>query len=156
LNPVSLATFQNSLQPDEMLLEYVLAESESYCLQITRAGIKIWTIPSGRRYIEELIDRYLAIVRSKEPEADIGRELFSILLERSLGLESKYRIIVVPDGKLHLLPFDALRDKQGRYVLETHVVSYAPSATVLHLIRSHPSGQTSKKFLGVGGVVYTK
>src|SRR5262249_50953619 len=34
--PVSLRTLQASLRADEMLLEYVLGESQSYCLRITR------------------------------------------------------------------------------------------------------------------------
>ncbi len=66
------------------------------------------------------------------------------------------RLIVAADGELNLLPFDALTDEHGRYVLETRVVTYAPSATVLHLLRSEHSDQTPKNFLGVGGVVYSK
>jgi len=60
------------------------------------------------------------------------------------------------DGKLNLLPFDALRDSGGRYVLESHVVTYAPSATVLHLLReSRSSDGAIQNFLGVGGVSYS-
>jgi CHAT domain-containing protein len=53
------------------------------------------------------------------------------------------------------LPFDALKDQQGRYVLETHIVSYAPSGTVLNLLRMpRSSRQATMNFLGVGGVNY--
>src|SRR6266446_581873 len=61
----------------------------------------------------------------------------------------------IGDGKLNLLPFDALRDSQGRYFLESHVVTYAPSATVLYLLRQHSSDRATRDFLGVGGVVYS-
>src|SRR5438552_4188572 len=62
----------------------------------------------------------------------------------------------IGDGKLNLLPFDALRDPQGRYFLESHVVTYAPSATVLYLLREPRSlKRANRDFLGVGGVVYS-
>jgi CHAT domain-containing protein len=62
----------------------------------------------------------------------------------------------LPDGKLNLLPFDALRDSEGRYVLESRVVTYAPSATVFYLLREPRSAnRLTRNFLGVGGVVYS-
>ena len=62
----------------------------------------------------------------------------------------------VPDGKLNILPFDALRNLEGKYLLEWHVVTYAPSATVLYLLRNHRSSEgTTRNFLGVGGVAYS-
>ena len=36
------------------------------------------------------------------------------------------------------MPFGSLTDPEGRYLLESHVVTYAPSATVLHHIRNSP------------------
>ena len=60
------------------------------------------------------------------------------------------------DGKLNILPFDALRNTEGEYLLESRVVTYAPSATVLYLLRNHRSSEeTTRNFLGVGGVSYS-
>jgi CHAT domain-containing protein len=79
-----------------------------------------------------------------------------MLLSPVIGREPQTKLIVVPDGKLNLLPFDALRDLEGRYVLESHTVTYAPSATVLHLLReSRFSDRATRDFLGVGGVIYS-
>lgn len=62
----------------------------------------------------------------------------------------------IGDGKLHLLPFDGLTDSKGKYVLESHVVTYAPSATVLDLLRkARPSDSVKMSFLGIGGVSYS-
>jgi CHAT domain-containing protein len=87
-----------------------------------------------------------------KPAAD----LYSVLLEPVIGQETPKRLIIVPDGKLNLLPFDALRDSEGRFVLESRVVTYAPSATVLSLLReSRSADRATRNFLGVGGVVYS-
>lgn len=57
---------------------------------------------------------------------------------------------MIPDGKLNEIPFAALMDQAGKYVAETHVVSVAPSATVLYVLRhkTHPAAKYA--FLGVG------
>jgi hypothetical protein len=49
----------------------------------------------------------------------------------------------IGDGKLHLLPFDALSDEHGNYVLESRAVTYFPSATVLASVSPvrSPSGR---------------
>ncbi|MEP7274614.1 MAG: BlaI/MecI/CopY family transcriptional regulator, partial [Acidobacteriota bacterium] len=154
--PVPLRTLQASLRPDEMLLEYVLGETQSYCLRITRAGTAVVVLPASRRRIEDLVDEYLATVRSRQPESGFAIDLFSLLLAPVVGDLPGTRLIVVPDGKLNLLPFDALRDSEGRFVLESHVVTYAPSATVLYLLReSRPAHLATRSFLGVGGVAYS-
>jgi CHAT domain-containing protein len=64
-------------------------------------------------------------------------------------------LIIVPDGQLHLVPFDALRDSTGRYVVETHTVLYSPSASSFYLLRTQKSPQAGRKsLLAVGGVPY--
>ena len=46
-------------------------------------------------------------------------------------------------------------DETGKYILESSVVTYAPSATVLYLLRqSRPVKPASLTFLGVGGVIH--
>ncbi|MDX2099052.1 MAG: tetratricopeptide repeat protein, partial [Leptolyngbyaceae cyanobacterium bins.59] len=47
------------------------------------------------------------------------------------------RVIFIPQGRLFLLPFAALQDSQGRYLLEKHTISFAPSIQVLQFIRQH-------------------
>ncbi len=63
--------------------------------------------------------------------------------------------MIVPDGVLNDLPFDALQRPDGQYVIESHVISYAPSATVLGYLRNrHRTHQPQMAFLGIGDVPY--
>ena len=146
---------QRSLTTDEMLLEYVLGESQSYCVRITRTDADVITVPADRITIEKLVDEYLSVVRSRQLELSAGRKLYSLLLQPVIGQKLSRRLVVVPDGKLNLLPFDALKDLQGQYVLQSHIVTYAPSGTVLHLLRqSRHDGLLKQGFLGIGDVIY--
>ena len=155
--PVPLRNIQASLNRDEMLLEYVLGESQSYCLRLTRTGTTVLVIPAGRKRIEGLVGDYLRAVRSRETEIMAGQELFTLLVNPAIDNSSMTRVIIVPDGTLHLLPFDALKKPDGKYVLETHVITYAPSGTVLHLLRkSHGIDRPAISFLGIGDVIYPR
>ncbi len=152
---VNMATLRRSLRPDEMVLEYVLDEPSSFCLHITRDSAAITLLRAGRKHIEDLIEKYLAEVRSKKSSAETGENLYSLLVRPIAGQEAKSRLIIVPDGKLHLLPFGSLTDLRGRYFLESHIITYAPSATVLYLIRNSPMVHPpTHAFLGVGDVQY--
>ena len=95
-------------------------------------GAAVTVLPAARKPIEHLVETYVADVRLKKSNTETGKDLYSHLVRPIPGLESKPRLIIVPDGKLHLLPFSSLPNSQGRYLLESHIVTYAPSATVLY------------------------
>ena len=154
-HPVDLGRLQSSLGRDEMVLEYVLAEPQSFCLHVTRQTAAVSTLKAGRKQIEDLVESHLAEIRSMKSGANAAEKLYSILLQSIPGQSSKQRLIVVPDGMLNLLPFDSLQDSRRRYVLLSHVVTYAPSATVLYLLRTKPPAhQARMALLGIGGVDY--
>ncbi|HEV2380773.1 MAG TPA: CHAT domain-containing protein [Terriglobia bacterium] len=153
--PVELGALKSALGPSEMILEYVLDEPRSFCLRITRAQATLIPLKAGRREIDAAVENYLGEIRSGRPATKSGQNLYSLLLEPVVGNADRPSLIVVPDGKLNLLPFDALTDNAGQLVLNSHVVSYAPSGTVLYLIRKSPQSQRpARRFLGIGAIEY--
>ena len=52
------------------------------------------------------------------------------------------RLLIAPDGILHLLPFEALRDSRGEYLLKSHTISYVPSGTILDTLRRGQEART--------------
>ena len=147
--PVALNDLRRSLAPDEVLLEYVLAEPHSFCLVVTRRGTTIQTL-AGQGQIGSAIDGYLADLKARRPVDQRGKQLFSWLLGSCLARRSESNLIVVPDGKLNEIPFAALIDSEGRYVAQTHVVTMAPSSTVLYMLRQEVRPEAKYAFLGVG------
>ena len=59
-------------------------------------------------------------------------------LEAELG---DRRLVVIPHGPLHYIPFHALRRGDGRYMIESNELSYAPSATVHSLCADRPEAR---------------
>jgi len=112
-HPVGLVTLQRSLRPEEMILEYVLDEPSSFCLHISRTSAAVTVLPAGRRRIEDLVERHVAEIRSKKSTTETGENLYSLLVQPMRGLESKSRVIIVRDGKLHLVSFGSLEGASG-------------------------------------------
>jgi CHAT domain-containing protein/Tfp pilus assembly protein PilF len=52
-----------------------------------------------------------------------------------LPTDPNQRVIFVPQGELFLVPFPALQDKQGKYLIEKHTILTSPSIQVLELTR---------------------
>jgi tetratricopeptide (TPR) repeat protein len=53
-----------------------------------------------------------------------------------LPTDPNQRVIFLPQGELFLLPFAALRDAQGKYLIERHTIAIAPSIQTLNLTRT--------------------
>ena len=152
--PTPLRLIQRALSDNEILLEYVLSDPDSYCFVVTRAKAHLIPLNASRGRIELLVRDYLAKVRSRSDASDTTRHLYDILFGHVSEVRAKTRIVVIPDGILHLLPFDALQSPTGKYVLEASVVTYAPSATVLRMLRIQRRERPTLPFLGVGDVTY--
>jgi CHAT domain-containing protein len=151
---VTAQQLQGSLSDSEALLEYVVDDPDSYCLVITRTRMRIVKL-AGKRELSSLVVSYLSKLKSKERADDEGRHLYDVLLGTLPGLQDAKQLIIVRDGQLHLVPFDALVEPTGRYVVESRTVVYAPSATSFFLLRSAAKRKSSAKgLLAVGGVPY--
>src|SRR5439155_27033423 len=62
---IPLERVRNSLSPNQMMLEYVLAEPQSYCLAITKDFARIAPLAS-REDIDKLVSAYLKTLKTKE------------------------------------------------------------------------------------------
>jgi CHAT domain-containing protein len=152
--PVSLRQLQSALSPGELVIEYALQSRHSLALAITRDRIDHYDL-KGRDEIEAAIDTHLAAVRARRDSRAEAKALYHLLLEPVVLLNDSNRVVIIPEGKLHLVPFDALVGPDNRYVLETHVISFAPSATVYCLLSPRmPPRRGQMTLLAVGGARY--
>jgi CHAT domain-containing protein len=65
-------------------------------------------------------------------------------------LKGRTHLVIVPDGPLWEVPFQALQDASGRYLIETAAVSYAPSLTVLRETLRRPRRRALPTVLAMG------
>ncbi len=133
--PVTLKDLQRTLRADEVLLEFALTEPNSYAVVATRSTTRVHRLP-GRAAIHTVLEPMLKGIRDGEDVRAQARGVAQILLDRIPEITVRKRVIVSADGDLHQLPFDLLVTASGKLLLDSHVVSYVPSGSVLALLRN--------------------
>jgi hypothetical protein len=99
---------------------------------VQRDGIQARVLPPLGETAER-IGRLAGLLSAGNDPAPLDRELGAMLLEPAVALLGPHviRLVVIPDGPLHRLPFDALRLSEGRLAVERFAIAIAPSAGVL-------------------------
>jgi len=149
--PLPLSRVESALATDEVLLEYVLNEPESYCLEIEHSGTRIVKLP-GRNQIEKQVQMAIDETKKPSPNPDAAaiRLYTSVIAPVASVIATKPRIIVVADGSLYDLPFEVLSSRPGAYLLASHVITYAPSATVYAMLAEEKPPTTPLPVLAIG------
>jgi CHAT domain-containing protein len=146
--PVSLYALQRDLRPSDVFIEYVLDDPASYALAVTSSTVHRYELPA-KAQIEQDATQYRSEIAKQKVDMPLGHKLFQELLGRIPEYKEKPDVVLVPDGKLHLLPFSALLDS-GHYVLNSHVTSVAPSGSVFDMLRHRNQvGKDGLPYVGV-------
>ena len=144
--PQPLPAADLPLRENEVLLEFALGEAESFVFVVRKGGVKrLVKIPHGREELEAKVKAFMEPLINREPDRfslKQAQELYSLLLAQALKeVKENDRVIIVPDGILGLLPFEALVLKKGTgltdsvFVGDRYTLSYYQSAAVLALKR---------------------
>jgi CHAT domain-containing protein len=152
-NRVDIRRVHAALRPNEVMLEYVLSEPSSFCLVITDRALSVKSL-SALKDITGLVDQYVTAVKSGS-NTDTAKPLYKALIEPLAIPAPTQRIVVVPDGRLNLLPFDQLFTDNGQ---GNQIVSVAPSASVFALLRAPSASpqQQARPLLAIGDVPYDR
>lgn len=151
---VSLRQLQARLRDDELLIEYVLGPAKSVAFAVSRLEAISYTL-QGRQEIEAAVAAHLRAIRARRDASVEAKTMYRLLLEPVALLRQYSRLIIVPDGKSNMAALGASIDPNGRYAIETHVLSYSPSATAFYLLSEPRPTPKRIEMLGVGGASYT-
>jgi len=144
--PLSAEDVMQMLDPSEALVAFLVGETSSWGWAFRGGRMRAFRLPS-RAELEAQVREIRGAVSSGKVEAldRAGRTLAAALLEPAADLlAGAARVIFVPDGPLHRLPFSALPAGNG-WLIERHAVSVAPSVTVLAELRRRTS--TARRML---------
>lgn len=131
---------QQVLDADTVLLEYSLGEERSFLWAVTNTSIKSFELPP-RATIEPLARRvYYLLVDRNQQYAEAASTLSSILLgpvaaDLKGDLKGK-RLLIVGDGVLQYIPFNALPSSDdANPLIVNHEIVTIPSAGVVAVLR---------------------
>jgi CHAT domain-containing protein len=139
--PTSLAEC-GVLVPDQntALLEFAVSDDQTYLFVLTKKNssqsapdLTVHKIDIKSKELTDLCTRLYEQLSQHGLDFDpLASKLYSLLLGPAAAeLQGRTNLIIVPDGPLWDLPFQALEPARNHYVLEDHAVSYAPSLTAL-------------------------
>jgi CHAT domain-containing protein/tetratricopeptide (TPR) repeat protein len=181
VQPLSLTDVQQKVLDDgTVLLEYALGNDASYLFAVSRSAVSIFKLPR-RSDVDRLatdfraqlippklqrrivgIDvaadqqRGLGIVQGPSedlaPFVAASNALYKSVVEPAASVIGDKRILVVADGALNYIPFEALvQNSEGadyaslNYLVKTNEIVYSPSASVIAAIRNGSGGSSSSK-----------
>lgn len=145
-----------ALLPDahSAALEYAVTDEATYLFVLTRDGggkpsLKVYTIPVKRADLYERAEAFRQLLAGRGLGfREAASRLYDLLLKPAArDLEGKTSLVVVPDTGLWNLPFQALVNGSGRYVVEEFAVSYASSLSVLGATRELRRGPAGARQL---------
>ncbi len=129
---LSMEQVKSLLKPDDLLLMYGYGADQLYLLEIRKNRHKIHIIGDAHES-DVLIDSLIFKLRDPHSTGYIekGSEVYDLLLGQ-VDILPQDQIIVVPEGKLSLLPFSALYNAQkNKFLCQTNVVRYGYSSSLL-------------------------
>jgi CHAT domain-containing protein/tetratricopeptide (TPR) repeat protein len=148
--PLTSEEVRSRLPEGTSIIEYALLEDRTLIWVIRRNGIQLQEAPTGSQAVNTLAEQLLtSIVRRRTlAERAASSALYDLVIRPVLPhLGPQETLVFVPDQGLYNVPFAALFDKATRrYLLEDHVITVAPSATLTveasgqgHTLRAGPT-----------------
>ncbi|MDO9529915.1 MAG: CHAT domain-containing protein [Syntrophales bacterium] len=128
------AEIQNKIKDDETLLEYYCAGKEWYVFILTGKTIVAQKLPVAD--LENNIDGLRKNITTRNlPEFNqYSRTLYRQIFTLAAPAIKTKKLIIVPHGSLHYLPFAALSDS-NEYLIDRFSIRMLPSASVLSFLK---------------------
>ncbi len=124
------------------------------------------SLSENKNDFDNIINYYSSLLRAPSPQderershganaGEIGKGLYELLIKPiEAEIKDKKNLIIIPDDILAFVPFETLVDRNGKYLVENHHISYVQSADIRKLIRKREHGDKRKSLLAFGGAVY--
>jgi tetratricopeptide (TPR) repeat protein len=165
--PQPLPAADLPLKENEVLLEFALGDAETFVFVVRKGGVKgVVKIPCGREELAAKVKAFMEPLINRDPDRfslPQAHELYALLLAQVLGeVKETDRVIIVPDGILGLLPFEALALKQGTglkdtvFVGDRYTLSYYQSAAVMALKRTLKAPRAGRPLFALGNPVFSR
>lgn len=158
--PLNLKDVQKNLDSGTLLLSYYVDDKETYLFAVTRKtegsslsneGLRMFRLKVTEQELREKVNKFREIMtgQSLGSLTKEGQTLYNLLVHPAQELVDRaQRVVICPDGPLHVLPFAALvSDVQPRvrYFIEDKPLHTIISATVDNQVRQRAETRKKKR-----------
>jgi len=132
----SVGQLQKKLDNSSALLSFHLSEDELQIILITPSRFEYHKSPISKNFFATIDSFKTALHNVSADHRYNGTNVSTRLYEKLISpLQSKLsqtkRLIIIPDDELNYLPFEALQDKNKKYLVERFSVQYQYSTALL-------------------------
>ncbi|MEM7034635.1 MAG: CHAT domain-containing protein, partial [Chloroflexota bacterium] len=152
-NVISISAVQDNLDAHTGLLSYYVFDSLSLVILVTSDSLEIVSLDFSRAEIEQQVSflRNAVDLRDSTLVAAATEVMHQRLIPEQLKTQDLSRLIIVPHGPLHYVPFAALKDAvTNKYLLENYELVYLPSASTLPFVKTDTPLVAAKSPLIIG------
>jgi CHAT domain-containing protein len=149
--PLNLYDVQSVLDKKTGLISYWISNNELILWLITSTNVKERSVKVEKSEIVTLVEQARNAIQSNSQQQITSNlsKLYSLLIA---PLESEIsgfsNLVIIPNSGLHFLPFQALIDEKGKFLVERFNFIYAPSASVYSLCKKRET-PTGSSFMGM-------
>jgi CHAT domain-containing protein/predicted negative regulator of RcsB-dependent stress response len=151
VQPVNLSELQKGLDQSTAVLTYWISSNELILWLITGSEIVSRSVPITDLSLASLIEKARKSIQSNAPDetkASLSM-LYTILVAPVENqLSGKSNLVIIPNGSLHFLPYQALINSKGEYLVQQFNLIYAPSASV-YMVCNSRKALPGSKFMGM-------
>ncbi len=129
--PLPVAEVQAMLTDRVALVEYFFAKDRLVSWVVERTQVRAVATQFDRNRLSEDIAQFRKAIAKRASTESFAMALYEQLIEPvAPWLQNAKQLLLVPHGALHYLPFAALQRADSTYLIDTHALALAPSATV--------------------------
>ncbi len=149
---ISISRIQNSLKPEQALLEYYFTFNAFYIFYFDNSSFKLFISPVTRNFPKEVLSFRKLMAEMEYGDfsqvtikeyAHQSYNFYKLMIEPVEDLIEDKRLIIIPDGELILIPFESLvkedSDDQNKamsfkdldYLIKSNPICYLYSASQL-------------------------
>ncbi|MFY9224948.1 MAG: tetratricopeptide repeat protein [Blastocatellia bacterium] len=142
--PITLEAIQKAVAKGSTLVEFASykvynAKENEYGTRryvvylLNNEGEPLWADLGEAEIIDKVVDELRTKLKSKKTSIHreikpLARRLDKLVMQPVRKLTKKgNRLLIAPDGKLNLVPFAALVDERGKFLVENYPISYLTS-----------------------------
>ncbi len=125
----SVSSMQKKTDNSTAIISWHLSETEIIAIIITRRRLDYVRLPLDSNLLAD-IDQFKQSLHttgagSRYNGTDVSRRIYEYLWKPlRTSLTSIERLIIIPDDELHYLPFEALQDEAGNYLVQRYSIQY--------------------------------
>lgn len=153
--PLGLEAVRTALDPGTALLSYSVSDDQTVLFVVLpvgqEPGLSVFDLKVTGKALRGQVDAFRKLIQREgngsareSRQASLAaqeREFYDLLLAPVESIiSSSERLLLIPDGPLQVLPFAALKDRSGHYLVEGKPLHTTMSATVYaELKRTRPA-----------------